>query len=428
MDSNHLEALYPPDSRFEEVAKVIGFIKSGNCVQLVSLPGVGKSNILGLLAYNRKARELHLGSEQKDYHFVLMNFSEVRTKDEADVFKFIFLELLESLRDRKYDFGEIKKLFDEIKDSKDELVIFQGLKKAIDYLALQKNLSVVFLFDRFDEYIPQLSSQFFSNLRVLRDRAKYKFSVVFPINRPLEESIGHEILSDFYEFIEGNIVYLNLSDQKMLDFRVSYLEERNGQKIDKKTLGKILELTGGHGKLTRICIEEYFTNKKTIENLAQNQRVRGVLLEIWKALSPYEQGLIQKNKADESTHLVAVGLVRENKIAIPLLQEYVIGQKENEKIEYNEAKNEIKKGGTVISHGLTSFEFKLLKLLIKNQNQVLSRDEIVETVWAELASTSGVSEQALDQLIFRLRKKIEENPNSPTHIQTVKGRGIKFSP
>jgi len=85
MDSNHLEALYPPDCRFEEVEKVLNLIKSGNCVQLVSLPGVGRSNLLGLLAYNRKARELHLKEEQKNYHFLLLNFSEVKSKNLTEV-------------------------------------------------------------------------------------------------------------------------------------------------------------------------------------------------------------------------------------------------------------------------------------------------------------------------------------------------------
>ena len=42
-------------------------------------------------------------------------------------------------------------------------------------------------------------------------------------------------------------------------------------------------------------------------------------------------------------------------------------------------------------------------------------------------TTEGVTDQALDQLIFRLRKKIEDDPNNPEFIQTIKGRGLKFS-
>ena len=51
---------------------------------------------------------------------------------------------------------------------------------------------------------------------------------------------------------------------------------------------------------------------------------------------------------------------------------------------------------------------------------------MVNAVWGDLASTQGVTDQALDQLIFRLRKKIENNPNQPRHLLTIKGRGFKI--
>jgi len=70
---------------------------------------------------------------------------------------------------------------------------------------------------------------------------------------------------------------------------------------------------------------------------------------------------------------------------------------------------------------------KLLRFLIENQGKVLDKEAIINAVWKEAKTTLGVTDQALDQLIFRLRKKIEENPNNPTHIQTIKGRGFKFT-
>ena len=79
-----------------------------------------------------------------------------------------------------------------------------------------------------------------------------------------------------------------------------------------------------------------------------------------------------------------------------------------------------------MSDKLTSLEYKLLKFLIENKGKVLQKEEIINTVWQEGKTTLGVTDQALDQLIFRLRKKIEENPNNPTHIQTIKGRGFRF--
>jgi len=240
MEPTHFESLYPPDSRFDEIEKTLSFIKSGNSCQVISLPGVGRADILGLLAYNRKARYLHLGQNQKWFHFVMMNFSEIKGRNLNDATKYIFLELKNSLEQRKIEeFEVVNKILQDCLASNDEQIFFQGLKKALDYLCLEKELTVVFLFDRFEEYIPMLSPQFFSNLRVFRDRAKYRFSVVFPVNKPLEDSIGHDMLSDFYEFIEGNTIYLPLNDPKILNFRISYIEKVSGKKIDPKVLKKL---------------------------------------------------------------------------------------------------------------------------------------------------------------------------------------------
>lgn len=430
MEESHFESLYPPDARYDEIEKILSITKNGNSTQLISLPGVGRSNILGLLSFNRNCREKHLGENQKWFHFVMMNFSEIKKRPFVDCTKYIFLELVESLEERKMDEETkvAKKYFDESLKSNDELVLFQGLKKTIDFLCLQKELTVVFLFDRFEEYIPMLTPAFFDNLRVLRDRAKYRFSVIFPLNRPLEEIVEPEIISSFYEFIVGNIVYLPLMDKKILDFRISYLQKNSKNKLSEKVIDDIIGLTGGVGKLVRVCVEFGLEgNEITKTNLFNSSRVKSVLNEIWKSLTPFEQNLLLRGVYNESSNLVAVGLIKNNKIAIPLLEDFIKNASvNNQKITFDENTNEVKKGEVALSDSLTSSEYKLLRYFVLNPEKILERDEIIKAVWGDLSSTAGVTEQAIDQLVFRLRKKIETNPNSPTHIQTIKGRGFKF--
>src|SRR6185437_15500637 len=95
---------------------------------------------------------------------------------------------------------------------------------------------------------------------------------------------------------------------------------------------------------------------------------------------------------------------------------------------YDENTNAIRKGKLVLSDDLTAAEFRLLKYFLHNSGQVVDRDTVIDVVWGDSKSTTGVTDQAVDQLVFRLRKKIEENPNQPTHLQTVKGRGFSFTP
>jgi len=440
MENTHFESLYPENSRFVEIEKILGFIKNGNSCQLIGLPGVGRSNLLGLLSFNRSVRLKHLGENQKWFHFVLLNFSEIRKKPIHEATKFIFLSLVDSLRERKsQEYEVVDKIFKDSLQSNDELVLFQGLKRAIDFICIEKELTVVFLFDRFEEYVPMLSNEFFANLRILRNRAKYRFSVVFSLNRPLEDLVEPMLFADFYEFLVDHAIYLPLLDKPGLDFRISYLEKTSGKKIDKKIIEEIIVLTAGHGKLTRLCLETAlaFSEQRQASSsefkkfLLEQKSVRGSLFEIWISLLPEEQRLLIANPIVASDYLTDVGLVKNDKPAIPLFAEFITALLRQDsgraqQLVYDSQANEIRKGDIVLSDSLTSSEFKLLRYLLENKDKVIEREEIIKAVWQDSKSTEGVTDQALDQLIFRLRKKIENDPNNPIYLQTIKGRGIRF--
>lgn len=437
---SHLESLYPENSRFGEVRKILSFIKEGNSAQIVSIPGVGRSNLLGLLTYNTKVRTKHLGVNQKNYHFVNINLSEVKNKANSEIFKFIFLELLDSLRERKLEQDYVARILKDSISLNDEMVIFQGLKKTVEYLTLEKNLTIILLFDRFEVFIQTVTADFFSNLRILRNRAKYRFSCVFSLNKPLEEIFEKEVLVDFWEFVVGHIVYLPIYDPVGVTFRVNYLEQQTGKKIPSKTLNQIIELTGGHGKLTRICLETVISDKqKEISSnyLIEQKAVWGALFEIESSLSPSDLGDLKAKNPRQgrgspeaaNPYLENIGLIKNGKITIPLLEEFLNQTKEEKtNIFIDPNTGDVKHGEQNLSGNLTSSEFKLLKFLIENQNKVLTREDIISAVWKDSKTVAGVTDEALDQLISRLRKKIEDNPDSPVHLLTIKGRGLKFSP
>ncbi len=419
MGFSHFESLYPDDTRFNEIEKILSYIKEGSSCQLISLPGAGRLNLFGLLTYNTKVRLKHLGANQKWFHFVYLNFSEVKEKSLGDITKFIFIGLLDSLKERKMteEYEAISKIFKESLEFNEPMVMSSGLKKAVDYLAIEKELTVIFLFDRFETYIPSLTSEFFTNLKIIRNRAKYRFSCVFSLNRTLEEIIEPELMTDFYEFVAGHVVYLPIFDKPGVDFRISYLEKVKNKKLDKKTIDTILTLTAGHGKLTRICLEQVFEENKTEYNIdffLSKKPITGALTEILRALNPSEQKILQE-KNPNNEHLESVGLLKEGKITIPLFAEFIKRIKAKKIISLDE-----------LSEDLTSLEFKLLKFMIENPSKILQREEVINAVWKDTKTNQGVTDQALDQLISRLRKKIEDDPNSSTHLLTIKGRGFKF--
>jgi DNA-binding response OmpR family regulator len=72
---------------------------------------------------------------------------------------------------------------------------------------------------------------------------------------------------------------------------------------------------------------------------------------------------------------------------------------------------------------LTLMEAKLLRYLIENEGRAVSRNEILEKVW-ELQEDTDT--RAIDNFIVRLRKYIEDEPNDPKIVQTVRSVGYKF--
>ena len=72
---------------------------------------------------------------------------------------------------------------------------------------------------------------------------------------------------------------------------------------------------------------------------------------------------------------------------------------------------------------LTAQEFKVLKFLVENPERVISREELLNTVWGyEHYPTT----RTVDNHMLKLRQKLEKDPGNPAHIRTVHGVGYKF--
>jgi len=81
----------------------------------------------------------------------------------------------------------------------------------------------------------------------------------------------------------------------------------------------------------------------------------------------------------------------------------------------------VKKDDEIIK--LTTTEFSLLGLLIKNEGRVLTHSFILKEIWGLNYSEQT---QYLRVFIAQLRKKIEANPNQPEYIKTESGIGYRF--
>lgn len=93
---------------------------------------------------------------------------------------------------------------------------------------------------------------------------------------------------------------------------------------------------------------------------------------------------------------------------------------QNITISTNEAR--VFKNGTEII--LTAMEYRLLLILLNNRGSVLSRNQLLENIWD--VSGDFVNDNTLTVYIKRLRDKIEDDPEKPQIIKTVRGMGYKI--
>ena len=73
---------------------------------------------------------------------------------------------------------------------------------------------------------------------------------------------------------------------------------------------------------------------------------------------------------------------------------------------------------------LSALEYRLLLLLLQNKGQILTRNQLLEEIWD--ASGEYVNDNTLAVYMKRLREKIEENPQSPRLLHTIRGIGYRM--
>jgi two-component system alkaline phosphatase synthesis response regulator PhoP len=99
------------------------------------------------------------------------------------------------------------------------------------------------------------------------------------------------------------------------------------------------------------------------------------------------------------------------------LSSYPLGE-----IEFNFKKYTAEKNGKKID--FTPLEFQIIKLFIQKKGEVLTRNDILDTIWGEDNLT--VTPRTIDSHIANIRKKIEIDPANPEFILSIRGVGYKL--
>lgn len=90
-------------------------------------------------------------------------------------------------------------------------------------------------------------------------------------------------------------------------------------------------------------------------------------------------------------------------------------------VEINFTTHEATRNGEPVS--FTALEYQILHYLIQNRGRTVTRRQLLRDVWG---IEQEIVTRTVDRHIASVRKKVEEDPNEPIHIETVYGLGYRF--
>jgi hypothetical protein len=246
--------------------------------------------------------------------------------------------------------------------------------------ALTTRLGVCLLLDRFDALGPSVQLQINGSLRALRDAFKYRLSYIIASRRPIDPR------SELAELFFAHTLWLGPLSPS--DARWSARRDllRFGLPADDALVDRLVELTWGYPSFLRAAVEACASGA-SLKEIPLHPAVQRRVAEFW---------------SDEPT---------QNDLELARLAGHPWLAPQPTRDEAQAA-------------DLTAKEYLLWAYLQAHPGQVCSKDELIRAVWPEdKVYLEGIRDDSLAQLVRRLRKKVELEPDQPQRIQTVPGRG-----
>lgn len=261
---------------------------------------------------------------------------------------------------------------------------FNALDTMIEKQLVENDGNLAVLLDRFELLADD--DAITSNLRALRDTYKYQLTIVTATRRPLNPT------SELAELVFGHTIWLGPLSESDSIWSVNRYAQRVGLDWGLNIAEKMRELTWGYPSLLRAACEAYASGANLeLYELLDHPAIQRRVKEFWDD-TPSESAM--RNAGLDGNPMLTLA---------PDIQEYDTSQ-------------------------LTEKEFLLLKYLETHPDEVCSKDDLIRAVWPEdQVYERGIRDDSLAQLVRRLRVKIESDPSNPQFIQTVPGRGYRFS-
>jgi DNA-binding winged helix-turn-helix (wHTH) protein len=108
---------------------------------------------------------------------------------------------------------------------------------------------------------------------------------------------------------------------------------------------------------------------------------------------------------------------------LPLTQEMVKVARPG--LRLNKSQRQVWVNGVALDPPLSLSQYRLLEILWERKGKVVTREEVIAAVWPE-SDEAGITEQAIDALVRRLRDRLSEIDREHDYLVTVRGHGFRL--
>jgi len=361
--------------RFE--SRILQFIKLRESVQIIGLPGTGKSrfirDLISKVPKNTLVIYIDTNSLFDDFYIALLTFLGVQLN----------IQNLENVNNNTHLVLTIKSKVEEIAKNQQILIIIDSFTKLLD------------------AKVPTI----YKYLKHLRDINRKQISYIFTTNN-VGSPEDRNLIGDLFEIFSEHIEYIPIPTDKEFYKEVVHRANELGFNPTQEQIKQIYSLSGKIHGLKKACIQALRDSKRL--DYRNNLRLKGQLEELTEALTAeqlnYLISVSQEKDSDENRArtLRNLGLLTDsNKIRSGLLKQFVAQNYKSE---------------------LTSAEKLFFDLLEQNKNTTITRKDICETVYPDVKNYEGITEHAIDQLVHRVRSKV----SNKYKIETIRGRGYRL--
>lgn len=454
---------YEANYRGREMAILAGWIQAGESGSIVGLAGAGKSNLLGFLAHRPEVMARYLKNSSLKLVLIQVDLNNLPNYDLATFYRVILRALYEG-RAQLAALDEslathVETLYRKVEDKLDPFLAQSALREAL-LLVQAKQARLVLVLDPFDQFCQAASTQVLDNMRGLRDSFKTTLCYLIGLRCEVAYIRSPAELGELYEIIDTHICWLGPMDRKDARWVISQVEEATGQSFSEAQIQGLIDLTGRYPALLRAASlwlarvtpvpdmsawQELLLVELNIQNrlrdlqlgLTGEEEAALVVLQTALSLEPPERQKSLRQIEEKYRH--ALNRLRTKGLCwptdesgwrffSPLLARFVAELEGSSagKVWHDPATDRFFRGETELA-GLSDRDRRLLHHFLDNSLVMHTVDSLIEAAWSE-DDSAGVSNEAVQQAIRRLRKQIEPNPARPRYLVTEHRAGYRFFP